>query len=230
MKKLVLASSIAVIAASTHLPVYAKEKSETIKEATIFSSAVAGAVAAGPIGMVLGAVTGAYFSDQKTVHDTRTQLQLSHHINAHLEENINMQNQKIAELEKAVSNKLEFQVLFPTGVDQLSAQDMKRINSLATYLNDNPTLNVRLDGFADPRGTDEYNNVLSQERALSVVKALEEKGIERNRIDFQGHGSSLSIATQGDLEGYAMERRVKIEVYAPETIESQQTVMASNTN
>ena len=49
-----------------------------------------------------------------------------------------------------------------------------------------------------------------------MVKALEEKGISRDRISYVSHGSSKSASFDGNLEAYAIERRVNIEVFAPE--------------
>src|SRR5690606_14699506 len=107
-----------------------------------------------------------FVGDQKTLADNRVKLQENEQDIALLEKNLEEKNQKLEQMKKAVTNKLEFQVLFATGEDSLSSQDSKRIKSLATYLMNNPELKVRLDGHADPRGTDEYNNVLSEERAL----------------------------------------------------------------
>jgi Outer membrane protein and related peptidoglycan-associated (lipo)proteins len=125
-----------------------------------------------------------------------------------------VQEEKISQLEKATLAPLAFQVLFMTGDDELTQQDLQRMDALAQYLSDNQKLQVRLDGYADPRGTDEYNNVLSNERALNVVNALQERGVAAERIEHFAHGANKSVASQGDIEGYALERRVRIEVFA----------------
>lgn len=121
-----------------------------------------------------------------------------------------MQEAKIAELEQDTLGRLELQVLFGTGEDQLSRVDRERLEGLSNYLLKNPKLRVKLDGHADRRGTDEYNNVLSRERALAVKAALVESGISDERIQIVAHGSSLSNAAAGDQNGYARDRRVVI--------------------
>jgi outer membrane protein OmpA-like peptidoglycan-associated protein len=120
-------------------------------------------------------------------------------------------------LEEEVVAKLTFQILFATGSDTLSEIDMQRVHALATHLNRNPELRVVLDGYADPRGTDEYNNVLARERARAVKDALEVLGVAPDRIRYQGHGNRFSRADKGDEEAYRLERRVDItlEVAAP---------------
>lgn len=227
MKKVLLTAAIAAATLISTHPTYANEAKEVkMKEAAIFSTAVVGGLTAGPVGALVGAMTAAYVGDRKTLRDTQLELQEHSEDIALLEEDLEEKTQKLEQMKKAAANKLEFQVLFPTGEDRLTAVDRKRIRSLATYLNDNPKLKVHLDGHADPRGTDEFNNVLSEERALAVVKALEERGISRDRISYISHGSSKSASFDGNLEDYAMERRVNIEVFAPEvTIET--TAMTS---
>lgn len=227
MKKVILTTAIAAAIFSNST--YAMDTRESnIKGATIFSSAVIGGVAAGPVGAFVGAITASYVGDRKTLTDTQVKLQESNQDLALLEQSLVEKTQKLEQMKKAVANKLEFQVLFPTGEDRLTSTDSKRIRSLASYLKSNPELKVRLDGHADPRGTDEYNNVLSEERALSVVKALEDKGISRDRISYVSHGSSKSASFDGNLETYAMERRVNIEVFAP--AENAETTAMATTN
>ena len=117
---------------------------------------------------------------------------------------------------KPPNNQLAFKISFPTGTDNVNGDDIDRISALATYLKDNPKLRIRLDGHADPRGTDEYNNVLSEERALSVATALQTRGINNERIDVRAYGSSKSQAITGDYEAYSKDRRVDIEIFSPE--------------
>lgn len=197
-------------------PKISDETKVGLKGAAIFTTAtVVGAIAGGPVGFMLGAASGAYLGEQeKNALKTKQDLGSAEKSLADMREQAKVQEQKISHLEKSAANRLEFFVLFPTGEDKLSRQDLARLNSLANYMKDNPGLRVRLDGHADPRGTDEYNNVLSEERALSVVKALNERGIKSDRIEYFAHGSTLSSAYQGDLEAYALERKVRIEVYS----------------
>lgn len=111
--------------------------------------------------------------------------------------------------------KLAFQILFSPGADRLNEMDLQRIQNLSRYLREQPELIVILDGHADPRGTDEYNNVLSQERAKAIKAAFLEMGIECERIVCRGHGASRSSSGKGDLDGYSKERRVDLQILEP---------------
>jgi len=212
-----LLSAPAAFAGGKRAPSIVKAEAQGAAVAT--TASIVGAVAGGPIGFIIGATTGIFLGEQG-IRSAETKVALSEelsetkHTVASLENDMKSREQKIAKLEKSAANRLEFMVLFPTGEDELRRQDVQRLSSLANYMKDNPDLRIRLDGHADPRGTDEYNNVLSRERALSVVKALTERGIDPTRIDYFFHGSALSSAYQGDMEAYALERKVKIEVYS----------------
>lgn len=128
---------------------------------------------------------------------------------------INLQKADGTNIVKRIST-LEFQIMFPEGEDELSGQDIPRINFLADYLQNKPTLVVRIDGHADTNGTDEYNNVLSRERASTIKKSLVKRGIDETRIETFFHGASFAMTPEAN---HIYERRVDIEVY--ETISNQ---------
>ena len=53
---------------------------------------------------------------------------------------------------------------------------------------------VRIGAHTDPRGAEEYNARISQERAEAVARALIERGIACGRIEAVGYGESRPIA------------------------------------
>ncbi|HEY0261685.1 MAG TPA: OmpA family protein, partial [Chitinophagales bacterium] len=50
------------------------------------------------------------------------------------------------------------------------------------------------NGHTDDSGTPEHNLVLSKARAKSVANYLQSKGIDANRISYQGFGSSKPVS------------------------------------
>jgi len=81
------------------------------------------------------------------------------------------------------------------------------MNILRTYLVNNPGVNVDLLGYADERGTEEYNKKLSQKRADAVAKMLVDAGIDASRLNAQGKGEDISI-DKNTPEAYQLARRV----------------------
>jgi outer membrane protein OmpA-like peptidoglycan-associated protein len=68
-------------------------------------------------------------------------------------------------------------------------------------LNDNPTIIIELGAHTDSKGTDEYNQKLSQARAKSVVEYLVSKGISRSRLLAKGYGESVPAAENTNADG-----------------------------
>jgi OOP family OmpA-OmpF porin len=81
------------------------------------------------------------------------------------------------------------------------------MNILRTYLVNNPGVNVDLLGYADERGTEEYNQKLSQKRADAVAKMLVDAGIDASRLNAVGKGEDISI-DKNTPEAYQLARRV----------------------
>ena len=221
VKKLILTSSLAAAAVATAPATLAETSGKTAaKQGIVFSTAtIAGAALGGPLGMVVGALGGAYMGEHIEKADTAKQTELalaeSKMQVAELQVQLARADAQVGELSSLALDKLEFQVLFHTGADQLTERGRARVVALAKFLQQHPDLSVRLTGHADPRGTDEYNNVLSEHRAISVQNALATLGVDERRIDRLGLGSNRSTAPKGDYEAYAMERRVDIEIYKP---------------
>jgi Outer membrane protein and related peptidoglycan-associated (lipo)proteins len=183
-------------------------------EGTTFAGlTIAGTVAAGPIGFLVGALGGAFLADQsRQANNAEIALQEADQKQEQLQHALQQKEADVNRLEDLATQRMTFQVLFASGADTLNELDKQRIKALADHLHANPELVVKLDGHADPRGTDEYNNVLSQERAKAVKDALEELGIAAERISYTGHGNRYSSAPKGDEEAYQQERRVDITI------------------
>lgn len=225
MKK-VIAASIAIATCALNTPA-AKADFTELKQGTAFTTgSVVGAVLGGPIGMFIGALSGAYVAEQiKQVDDqedlamalvqTQQQSEILSLELAKRNRELAEQEENLAQLQDLALDKLQLQVMFHTGSDVLTEQGAQQVNSLATFLQKNNELVIHLNGHTDPRGTDEYNNVLSQYRAISVQQALEAQGVEPERIAVSAYGSGQSRASRGDLEAYALERRVDIEIIKP---------------
>ncbi len=217
-----------VIFASTLTPMAHAVSTEAKQGTSFFTSTILGAVAGGPVGFMLGAIGGAYMGEQIKKADSleesqtlldETELALTHsQIEITRLENqlqLAQRDKEQIQMQQLAINNLKFQVMFRTGKDELTARAKSKLQTLAQFLQENPNLMVRLNGHADPRGTDRYNNVLSDFRAQNVENDLVSAGIDTSRIERKAHGALASTAIKGDLEAYAMERAVNIEIINP---------------
>ena len=69
----------------------------------------------------------------------------------------------------------------------------EELNRLVKLLNENPNITIELSAHTDMKGTDEYNNELSQKRAQSCCDYLVKQGIERERLTPVGYGKTMPM-------------------------------------
>jgi OmpA-OmpF porin, OOP family len=83
-----------------------------------------------------------------------------------------------------------------------------KLQSFANILQKNKNLTAVIEAHTDSKGTDSYNQTLSNRRAISVVNALKTFNIDSNRLKAVGYGETQPIATNDTPEGKAKNRRV----------------------
>ncbi|MDP9088140.1 MAG: OmpA family protein [Pseudomonadota bacterium] len=124
------------------------------------------------------------------------------------------QSQKVEMVQTAkadaseVLDGLQGDVLFRTGSAEITPDIAHQIQVLAQAVAKSPELKIRVDGYADPRGTVDTNLKLSQDRADAVRDLLLASGVNENVLEVNAYGKSQSTA--GDNDGYALERRVRL--------------------
>lgn len=101
-------------------------------------------------------------------------------------------------------------VVFDINKADLKPGGIITVENLANFLQEYSTRRVMIEGFTDSTGAAEYNQILSERRALAVRQALLNKGIESSRIDFKGYGEEFPVATNESAAGRQMNRRVEI--------------------
>lgn len=68
-------------------------------------------------------------------------------------------------------------------------------------MKDNPNIKVEIGAHTDPRNTVEYNDILSQKRAESVVKHMVKNGIDPERLIAKGYGERIPLVVKKDTMG-----------------------------
>ena len=107
---------------------------------------------------------------------------------------------------------LQGDVLFRTGSAEITPEIAHQIEVLAQAVAKSPELKVRVDGYADPRGSVDDNLKLSQARANAVRDLFLAAGIDEEMLEVNAYGKSQSVASDND--GYALERRVRLTLQA----------------
>jgi outer membrane protein OmpA-like peptidoglycan-associated protein len=76
-----------------------------------------------------------------------------------------------------------------------------RLDEIAAALVRNPEIgNVRVTGYTDRLGSEEYNLKLSQRRAQAVASYLVKKGVDANRLQVVGKGEANPVVQCSDKE------------------------------
>jgi len=122
-------------------------------------------------------------------------------------------NEEAREDAAKVLDGLQGDVLFRTGSAEITPEMTHGIQVLAEAVAKSPALKVRVDGYADPRGTVESNLKLSEARANAVRDLFLAAGVTDTALEINAYGSTMSVAQ--DSDGYAMERRVRLTLQAP---------------
>jgi peptidoglycan-associated lipoprotein len=77
----------------------------------------------------------------------------------------------------------------------------------ARYLRENPSVEGRIEGNADERGSREYNLALGQRRAEAIVRSLSVLGVPAKRLEAVSYGEEKPRATGHDEASWAQNRR-----------------------
>jgi len=103
-------------------------------------------------------------------------------------------------------------VLFPTNSSYLTEQSKTALQEFVNLAASYPDAAIQVDGHTDATGTEEYNQWLSEKRAVSVKAYLETLGIAGSRISTKGYGQSQPIDSNKTKEGRQKNRRVEITI------------------
>lgn len=103
-------------------------------------------------------------------------------------------------------------LFFATNKTRILPTSEEELQNLTNYLNDNPSVRIRIVGHTDNVGRDAANQKLSEGRANEVMKNLIQRGIDPARLEAEGRGESEPIDTNDTEEGRQNNRRVEVHV------------------
>ena len=92
-------------------------------------------------------------------------------------------------------------VRFDTSKWDIKPKYLPLLDELVSILEKNPLLRVEIQGHTDSRGSVEFNQTLSENRAGAVMEYLVGKGIVKERLTAKGFGPSKPVATNDTPNG-----------------------------
>lgn len=184
---------------------------------------IVGAAAGGPFGAGVGAIVGGGVIG-KLVGLHREHRELSQEMAEararHGRTKTNMKSE-IARLRnaldraeseaRAVASAPEVPIQFRTDSSNLEAHYREHLQEVARLLAKRPDVQVRLSGFADRRGSESYNQELSEARVEEVKRYLMSHGVSPRQIAAEAYGESRPLSEEDAVENYFFDRRVVME-------------------
>lgn len=108
------------------------------------------------------------------------------------------------------SGSVALYINFETGKSIIKPESQTIIDQIAQMLKENASLKISIEGHTDNVGTSQTNQMLSENRAKSVMNAVVAKGIDKSRLLAKGWGQTKPISENNTEEGKAKNRRVEI--------------------
>jgi outer membrane protein OmpA-like peptidoglycan-associated protein len=103
-------------------------------------------------------------------------------------------------------------VLFDFDKSDLTPAAKAQLDTLMDKLRNADVVSIKVIGHTDSKGSDAYNQALSERRASSVAAYLLSQGLAPNKLTSEGRGESEPVADNATDEGRAENRRVELHI------------------
>ena len=101
-------------------------------------------------------------------------------------------------------------IYFETDKDEILPRSFPLLDQIAGTIKGHPEIKlIEIQGHADERGDDEHNLDLTDRRAKSVMRALEDRDVSLGRLKAKGYGETKPICTQHNEDCWSKNRRVE---------------------
>jgi outer membrane protein OmpA-like peptidoglycan-associated protein len=104
-------------------------------------------------------------------------------------------------------------IYFDPNKTNISPTGAKALDRNGMILKENRQIKVEIGGHTDVGGSDKVNQLISEKRALSAKKYIQDKfNIPSDRMMIKGYGKTRPIADNRTKEGRSKNRRVEFRV------------------
>lgn len=104
-------------------------------------------------------------------------------------------------------------IYFDHDTENIRSVSFPLLDQVASVIGDlSGNRRIRVEGYTDSAGNDQYNLDLSYRRARSVVEYLAHRGVPESRLAYVGYGEANPVAPNDSLEGRALNRRVEFTI------------------
>jgi outer membrane protein OmpA-like peptidoglycan-associated protein/tetratricopeptide (TPR) repeat protein len=130
----------------------------------------------------------------------------------------------------AGSSEILKNVFFDTDKADLKQESKAELDKLYAAIKEKANVHVLISGHTDDKASHEYNQVLSEARAVAVVEYLVEKGIDKNKLFAKGYGEVQPIQSNETEEGRQMNRRIEFKILDTDSDENSKYINVKDTS
>lgn len=109
-------------------------------------------------------------------------------------------------------------IMFDVDSYSLKASTKANLDKMAETMKEYDKTEIIVMGHTDATGSDEYNQKLSENRAASVSRFLQQNGITAKRVTTKGFGEQKPVASNNTASGREQNRRVEIAIVASKAL------------
>lgn len=125
-------------------------------------------------------------------------------------------NKGCPEIKEEVKEVLEFAmraVRFETGKATLKEESFEILDQIVDIMKEYIGHRLTISGHTDNVGDDDFNMVLSEDRARACMQYLISKGVSPTRLAYKGYGETVPIGDNKTVFGRGLNRRVEFLLY-----------------
>ena len=100
-------------------------------------------------------------------------------------------------------------IYFDLNKSEIKPNSYPALDKIVKMLQEHRDMEVTIEGHTDATGTEDDNQILSENRADAVKDYLISKGVKRNRLASKGYGEDKLISTANTKKAHAQNRRVE---------------------
>jgi sortase system peptidoglycan-associated protein len=201
-----------------------RSKQEKTNEVLGLSSGVIiGTAIAGPLGGIIAGIFGVMIADDvnsdKRLETAKNSLQQKDQQLFVMQQNFEQAKERamvqIASMDSALEQRvpeIESNIQFKTASHILEKHYKSQLDLIALTLQKNPKVKITLSGFADKRGDSTFNQVLSEQRTLTVKNYLLNKSVKEEQVLTNSFGESSLVSSGVHFEDDFFDRRVMLKV------------------
>jgi outer membrane protein OmpA-like peptidoglycan-associated protein len=103
-------------------------------------------------------------------------------------------------------------IFFEFNSASLTEDSKTELLKIASFIRENPGIQISIEGHTDDQGTEQYNQVLSEERAKAVYDFLINTDISPETLTYVGYGENRPVVDNTDEKGRSRNRRIEFSI------------------